>query len=243
MIKELKNMEGLHRGDTVFVIGNGISLKNLDKNDKKKIECFPSIGTNLSFMSVSSPYYITGHICHLIFSIDFEKNKSLKFMQGKLKGYAGDFIKIYVKETEHTKFIDRVDKDISMIGAENILFSSLNLAYIMKPSRIIFLGIDMISHEHFYDSDPFRETLLEMIKKTKEKYKNFPAIIEDIKDFENININKRITNKYIIEYNRHLKNLITIIKELRKNKVEVYTVDKGGIMEEAAVERIDIKQI
>ena len=189
--KEIKNK---HKGEDIFVLGNGPSVKDvLEYGDYfKKANC---ISIYVAYWLLHCNYVLFSDIVKLgaevyeeLLSLDsyvFAKDYSMK----KYKDFPRYFNKIRSTSVSGTGILaNEIDEHLYNGGGS--VFLAINLAYILGAKNIIMLGIDMDSGEHFYDNMKqfHNRSFYKFVKSARspniKRYKGDKRVIKNMKKVE-----------------------------------------------------------
>lgn len=140
-------IEGRHKGELVFVLGNGPSLLAAEQY-REQLASYTAIGTNSSYLCVSTDYHV--------------------FLDAHLWNYcAGDLLSLNsavfypgTKPLHHqlpcfTQFGNYTsgaltDKWSAGLHRRGVSITAFNLAYLFGAKEIALLGVDLNGTDHFY---------------------------------------------------------------------------------------------
>ena len=261
----LSDYNNIHLGKTIFIIGNGQQLDNLTPNQIYFLENNISIGTNASYISVESPYYIAGHMSVMLLTCHFPSKPSHKIFQGEPQHYPfpdeWNLISI-----AHQKIVgppgffpttsDNQDMDHEiLVGAENIGLSSTHLACIMGASKIVYIGFDFKNNAHFYD---INRTSYNKLKSNVEEildiYSHDKFIHDDIMDYYNAhNLISPLTDERISHlrtqeflssstpvYNSMLGKFTAAFNTFKQRNIEIISTQEDSIITEAGAKFVPL---
>jgi len=248
----MKIIENLHLGRDIYIIGNGAQINELSDKEISFIESQISIGCNCSFLAIQSQYYISGHFTQLLLQHFYSKNKNktLIFHGPNLDSISNeiDFIDLENVNKRTEKNLFTRDSNI-LIGGENVMFSSMHIAYMMGAKRIIFVGFDQKSMIRFYHNLKFKNNLIKNVKKLLDKVSSNSGK-QDINDFLNVGFKTDLNgiefsalNWNTQEYERRdfsnqLSELISFAKD-----VEFITTYKNSFMYDIGVKLITLNKL
>lgn len=194
------DVQPLFKGETVFLIGGGPSLKDFDFNQLKNKN---TIAINKAFYNApfADVLYWTDARFYSWYKKDIDQFKGLKFT---IKPY-GDLAKdIKVLKNTGKGGLEK-DKN-GLRHGNNSGYAAINLAYHLGAKRIILLGFDMgnvNSESHFHDGYPIKATPDKVYQKNMIPY--FGSIGEELKKekieilnantFSNLNAFKKISRE------------------------------------------------
>lgn len=145
----------IFKGETVYLIGGGPSLKNFDF---RELHGSKSIAINKAFLfhSFADVLYWTDSRFYSWYKHDIDNYKGLKYSIKPGSQYTND-IKILKKGKPYG-----LERDPQMLAhGFNSGYAAINLAYHLGAARIILLGFDMANNgdeSHFHDGYPSRGT-------------------------------------------------------------------------------------
>ena len=189
----LSDYNNIHSDKTIFIIGNGQQLDTLTPNQKSLLENNISIGTNASYISIESPYYIAGHMSVMLLTCHFTSKPSHRVFQGEPQSYPFPD-KWNLISTAHQNIVGPLgffpiasdNYGELLVGAENVGLSSTHLACIMGASKIVYIGFDFKNNAHFYDINRITYNKLKSnVEEILDIYSHDNFIYNDIMDFYN----------------------------------------------------------
>ena len=195
-------VDPVFRGETIYIVGGGPSLKSFDFDTLKLKK---TIAINKAFYSVpfASVLYWTDSRVYNWYQNDIDNFNGLKFTIGRNRNY-NDSVTVLRKGN---KFGLEENSDAIAHG-NNSGYAAINLAYHLGASKIVLLGFDMVTNDHeshFHDGYPTRKT------------KNSTYQIQFIPAFPHIA--SALKNKKIKVYNTNPKSLLDCFPKI--------TLDQG----------------
>lgn len=255
--EKLSDFYQIHKGETIYLIGNGPDLMNISEDYYDKIYNGISIGANTSHLFMPTTYQAMSSWSSYIVSCNFGVVPECRFYHGQGMsetdsshpwGGATTLSSSFFEEnntlyTAHHAVnpINRSTQDAlfsdpkengHIFGAVNTIFALINLATIMGAARIVFLGCDHRLPGHYYDHHVLRGVLRGQINEMIEKYSDDPYIVTDLRDSMLAdNINKKESPRYLtVDDNRGpLTSMISCMKE---NDVEAVVHTKNSLVYE-----------
>ena len=147
-LKQISDYDNLHPKNTIFVVGNGPQLANLTQAQIFQLEKNITIGTNASYLSVESPYYIAGHASAMLLTCHFTSKPANRVFHGEPQ-YHPFLPEWNVTSIANINIVGPVGyfpKPLGskgpLVGAENVALSATHLAHIMGVSRIVYIGFE-----------------------------------------------------------------------------------------------------
>jgi len=196
----LKDFNNKHKGETIFILGNGEELGSLTEEQLSYIKEHTTIGVNYSHLIHTPSYMISGHFSQILYAQNYAKIDDIDriFFQykGAINGEVFDAFNEFKNMTKvnveyfynntSIKVVKKAsDTDNYLVGAANILISATNLAYIMGAERIIFIGFNQRNRLHFYDlNEDMKKELKKNISNLKKKYSGRNKMDVINKDFD-----------------------------------------------------------
>lgn len=260
-IKSFLELKDLYIGKTVVIIGNGPDLMNLNEKFKEKLKELITIGCNVSHLFLNETnFHVSGHWSTHLYNLHFGKVKDCRLFQGPTIQEI-NYIDNNTLNVENINVVTRLDTFIKpnlnekyLVGAEQIGLAALHLAYIIGAKKIIFIGVDMKSSEHYYDDEEHCQNLLNQWNYLEELYSNSSIIMRDLKNMKNGSIFKSLEieggdgniikkQSYFENYDYTLYNYSHIFQFLKNENVEIFTANKNSIIFEAGAEHIDLNNL
>jgi len=237
-IEDLKN---IHSGETIFILGNGTRLKDLTQNEIDTINNGISIGCNASHLVFEdTDYFMTGHYVQLLLNHYFGNSK-VRIFQGEptldnsLKKTMNVIQTTNRNVVTHnmSEMIKDINENSNLVGAEQIGFAATHIAMILGASRVVYVGFDHKSTNHFYSFEPFKETIKHQLESLRETFRGDTFIQEDIDDFG--------TPSYFNEYYKTLNQFKDIFHHLKNTyNITPCTIEANSIIAEAGAEVLDL---
>jgi len=215
-------IENRHRGETVFVLGNGPSVLEAEKLPIWHRPC----------ISIYVSYWL-GHCKYIIFP-DMMKNDAEVYEEllaqdshifvCKYPGLPRWFNKYGQYENNSGQLSDKWPV---LYNGGNSSFHAINLAYIMGARRIAVLGIDMTDGRHFYDElkefhdRPFYRFAAPKNAKRNpgnRSYKGSSKAIRNLKKVEKFLENREVELINCSPYSKHLFGKYRPLEKVLKEK-------------------------
>jgi hypothetical protein len=237
MHEMLKEYEGKHRGEPLFILGCGPSLEDYDLS---KIDQYPSIGVNRSF-KLYKPTYLMFIDAPIVSELEDINNgpqllcwdmgiKNSKLPKAKkVREVAKTFRQCRYTRTK----IDR--KYDGLIFGNTTTHAALHLAYIMEADPIVLLGVDLRfrgSKYHFYEAESAANKVL--VRANRRMVRNSPR--------EKPKVEKQIKGELMLIRNEALKmktNLDSTSRLFREKGTSVYYCYKRSALEGAEYKSFD----
>ncbi len=148
-------VDSIFKGETIFIIGGGPSLRQFDFNSLKIKK---TIAINKAFYTIpfASAVYWTDSRVYGWYKKDIDNFKGLKYTIGRNRDYSDDVTIL----RKGMKF-GLEEKPDALAHGNNSGYAAINLAYHLGASKIVLLGFDMVTNEHeshFHDGYPTRKT-------------------------------------------------------------------------------------
>jgi hypothetical protein len=269
-IKKIKKMNRLsdyndiYKEKTIFIIGNGPQLDKLTNEQISIIEDQVSIGTNASYLSIESSYYIAGHISVMLLTGHFTSKQANRIFHGEPQHFPfpNEWNVLSLANQNIVSplgFLPKptIDQEI-LIGAENVALSATHLAFIMGARKIVYIGFDFKSNSHFYDINiKTYNNLKSNVEKILDLYSYDDFIYNDImdfykaRDFDNPLTNERINHLKSQPflsfstpvYNSILEKFSYIFNIFKDNNIEVISTQENSIITDAGAKYIPLVKI
>ncbi len=250
MITNLADIKDKHLGETIYIIGNGTHLGKLKNDEIQTINDGISIGTNASHLAFpKTTYFSTGHFVHLLFNLSFG-DCECRFFQGQpfLDNETRNQNKICQitqqnVKTTHDNLTRNVTNETWIIGAEQIGFAATHLAVLMGAAKIVYLGFDHRSANHYYSFPPYNTLIRKQIQELREKYASDNFANGDIDDFININIDPMSLPEayhpngkeplFLTEYDLTLSKFKSVFEQAKQYGVEIQCIEEDSIVADA----------
>jgi hypothetical protein len=239
----------VYKGKTIFIIGNGSDLLNLSKEFRDKLKNEVTIGTNASHLFLkNTSFHLSGHWIHLLFNKHYGNVRDCRVFQGphkaEFKYKDNNVIDLEANNVRSSlqSFIKPVSNNSPLIGAEQIGLSATHIAWILGAKKIVYVGFDCKSLDHYYKAKPYINKVKQQYKSLKEKYSSDPFINSDLDDFWNINIdpgsipgawNPPKGTLFLNDYDSLLQSYSIIFNKLKSENIEVSTYNRNSILFEA----------
>ena len=141
-------IEGRHRGELVFVLGNGPSLQ-VARDYEKKLGAFTTIGVNRTYLLLQTKYLLfLDHSLWAAASREILESGSVVFCPRRLG---------LPYFTQFGRYRSRIREDVLSETWDDGLYwsrssgvAAVNLAYLFGAVEIALLGIDLRDDSHFY---------------------------------------------------------------------------------------------
>jgi hypothetical protein len=180
---KLQDFNNKHKGETIFVLGNGEELGKLTKEQLDFLKTKTTIGVNYAHLIHTPTYMISGHFSQVLYAQNFASVDKIDsfFFQGKRDGIE-DFkedlnkttlvdIKYFYNNTGMKVLREATESESYLVGAANISLSASNLAFLMGAKRVVYIGFNQKNRLHFYDlREDMKKTLRENIAKVQKKH-------------------------------------------------------------------------
>ena len=252
MITDLVDIKDKHLGETIYIIGNGTYLHKLSDDEVGTINEGISIGTNACHLAFPrTTYFSTGHFVHLLFNVFFG-DCNFRFFQGEPQlndAQCKEFKILQITQqnvkTTHDNLTRNVTNETQIIGAEQIGFAATHLAVLMGASKIVYVGFDHRSADHYYSFPPFNSLIRAQLKLLQEKAQegSDSFAMDDIDDFININIDPMsIPGAYhpngkeplfLTDYELTLSNFKSVFEQAKQYGVEIQCIEEDSIVADA----------
>jgi len=165
---DARKINGMHTGETVFVLGSGKSLLALD--EYPELLDRPCIGVNLIYLRYLPRYLL------FLDRIFWDKDEAvLRELDTHIfcpKKFNTPFNSFYQLVGNTKGLMVSEDYEHGLVGSVNSIISALNLAYVMGASTIAMLGVELDNTEHFFDSSPECWETNAVLKKKKPYWRN-----------------------------------------------------------------------
>ena len=146
-------------------------------------------------------------------------------------------------KTTHNNLTRNVTEETNVIGAEQIGFAATHLAVLMGAAKIVYLGFDHRSADHYYSFPPYNSLIREQIQELKKNYVSDNFAKGDIDDFININIDPMSIPEayhpngeeplFLTEYDLTLSNFKSVFEQAKQYGVEIQCIEEDSIVADA----------
>jgi len=253
-LNKISEYNNIHPKKTIFIIGNGPQLGDLTPSQILQLEKSTTIGTNASYLSIESPYYIAGHISVMLLTCHFVSKPANRIFHGEPQHHP------FPTEWNVTSianinivgppghFPKPIDLGGPLVGAENVGLSATHLAHIMGASRIVYIGFDFKSNSHFYDTNLITYNKLKSdVEEILNIYSYDNFIHNDIIDYYNArNFKESLTDERIAQlsnqpflssstpvYNSMLEKFSSAFTTFKQQNIEIISTQEDSIITEA----------
>ena len=250
---KLSDVYQIHKGETIYLIGNGPALLEIPDSYKEKISNGISIGVNSSHLFSNTTYQMCSTWSCYLLNCHYGNVEECRFYHGQGIGTdsswpfggATTLSASFFADNNTLNIADEMKEPRSpdvlfskpngfFYGNDNMLFSATNLATIMGASVIVYLGFEQKTSGHYYDKPELMELYKNQTCEMKTVYKNDPHILKDLEDMEIKNINKNVTPEYLSIRKQEFKNKLTmLIDTMKKHDVTPVVHVKNSVVYEA----------
>ncbi len=141
-------IEGKHKGELVFILGNGPSLA-LARDHLRQLQAFTTVGVNRSYRMLRTTYL-------LFLDRSFWMAESREIIESGSVVFCPKSLRLpYL--TKFGRYTSRRREDVLSDGWSSGLYwsrssgvAAVNLAYLFGAAEIALLGIDLRDSSHFY---------------------------------------------------------------------------------------------
>jgi hypothetical protein len=177
--EDFESLRNKHAGETVFIVGNGPSLKI---TDPRKIRNSVVMGCNgICKLEIFDPnyYFVVDAVAIEQWGEDIDRLNSVKFFPTHLRGWAADFSNSIFYSRSYDLFSKNVDPYFyGLPKGLSVISPMIYMSIFMGFKRMIFIGVDQFygtnqSDRHFIESyynykvTSSRELILERLNKQK----------------------------------------------------------------------------
>ena len=257
-LNSIESLNSIHEGKPIFIVGNGTGLNDLTENEIKTINKNIIIGCNISHLIFKkTDYFISGHLSHLLFNYHYGDCNN-RIFQGHpiLSSEDKDLMKI-IQITERnivtppSNIVKPLNPETPIAGAEQICFSATHLAVILGAKKIIYLGFDHNSINHYYSNEKYIDIIKKQTYELVELYKENKFASEDINDFLHINIEpdpktgdfKHWSGSFLRKYDRTLNYLKNAFKHISQYGIEAISIEEDSIITKAGASYKKLEEI
>lgn len=218
-------IQGRHKGELIFILGNGPSLLLADRY-RKELDRFTRIGTNLSYLFMQAEYHM--FVDKLLWDFCSDELLTLEstifyptYPNPKSPNRLQYFTQFRGKRSK--PFSSKLSSDWRKgLYIRGVSIAATNLAYIFGAKQIALLGIDLNDKRHFYTG---REKL----------YRN-----QQITKYTPKWLKHHSGKKYPLSIRRH-EDWAYIAKQFEKLGVKVWNCSPKSAL--TAFEKIELKQL
>lgn len=148
-------IEGRHAGQTVFVLGNGPSLK-LAAPRRQELAACVTVGVNRSFRLIESNYLLfLDHRIWASLSEEILACGALVFCPRRLHlPYFTQFGRYHAKNKQDV--LSQRWRD-GLYWSRSSVAAAVNLAYLFGAAQIALLGVDLQDNSHFYSGYGYKQ--------------------------------------------------------------------------------------
>ncbi len=166
MRTQLHEYNGIHKGETGYIVGTSPYLNNLTQRDIQFLKGKPSIGVNLAYEGANwISYAISAHIANAVYLFEYcnkeipifvdynnvEKKRAFSYMDNLF--WNQDRVVHFSADPKGPLDKFKSETDISLKGDTSILLLATHLAYIMGFQNIVYIGFDETSASHYWDEN------------------------------------------------------------------------------------------
>lgn len=250
-----------HKGETIYLIGNGPDLLNIPDDYKKKIQKGISIGVNACHLFLpETTYFVGGHWSSYLLNCHYGKVTGCRFFQGlqrllsktpilpasyQLQGpYSLEYPFYEQNNTidiapnmrypfdDVSVLFENVTETSPILGQEQIGFTATHLACIMGAKNIVYLGFDQRTSNHYYQDEKLIGLFMEQSYELLKRYEHDPFLNNDIRTMI-----RKITKKEVLDY-ASAKNVYglkfgSMFAKMKKKGVRPVVHNKDSIIAES----------
>ena len=122
-----------------------------------------------------------------------------------------------------------------IFGMDNIAYTATNLACIMGANKIVYVGFDQKSSQHYYEWPGTLSRMKKQVSEIHNKYKNDEFLKEDIRHLQEF-LHKSREPDYL-QFNTFFRNKFkAMFDAMRKNNVKPVVHNKHSIVFDAGAE-------
>jgi len=152
----LMDLQSLHEGETVYVVGSGPSLGRLQPEWRAQLAKCLSIGLNRSTYLVPTHYFTSAYISECLLArmqepaatcINLRPVLTTPLVEGILTAK-----RVYSEEAQVLAQKFNFDEP-TVFTRNNVMFAATHLALIMGAKRICYVGIEQRNGLHFFNGD------------------------------------------------------------------------------------------
>ena len=254
--KKLSDVYQIHKGETIYLIGNGPDLLNIPEEYYENIKNGISIGANTSHLFMPTTYQACSSWSSYILNCNYGVVTGCRFYHGQGMGNDSSYpwggattLEPSFFEENNTIYtahhaVNPINRSIQdalfenphengqIFGAINTIFALINLATIMGAAKIVFLGCDHKLPGHYYDHYILMGLLQGQKDEMLKKYSADPYIVSDLQEMTTYNIDKTEIPPYL-KTNDNAEPLKAMISCMKENGVEPIVHTKNSLVYES----------
>jgi len=152
-MRKFSDLQGIHRGETCVVVGNGPSLRFVDDYSLVK---YPTIGSNKIYLRFTPTYYVCVNPLVIEQNIDEILGLATTAFLPPITALPGDDMEIF---TLHNMAMPMFSYDPTSFIHEGhtVTFVAMQLAFFLGFTKVLLVGVD---HRYQYEGESNEEHLL-----------------------------------------------------------------------------------
>ena len=255
---KLSDVYQIHKGETIYLIGNGPALLEIPEKKYNEIKNGITIGSNSSHLFMPTSYQSCSSWSSYLLSCHYGEVSGCRFYSGQgigddsswpfgtattlkstfFKNNNTIFTSNHAVHPVHRPVCDALFgdpmEDEQIFGADNIIFACTNLATIMGASKIVYVGFDQRESGHYYDKPQLMCELQKQTQEMLEKYSNDPYIVAELQNMIRLNILKDESLKpEFLKKDWCKPKLLLMFECMRKNNVTPFVHRTNSIVYDA----------
>lgn len=147
-----EEINGRHVDDTIFILGNGPSLKDT-LGYKKKLRKSICISIYVAYWVIACEYILFADLNRLGSAMYEELLRLDSHVFTSNNSRISKWFNKYQQNMAYNGSLSARYED-GLVNGGGSLFIAINLAYVMGAKKIIMIGCDMNNGKHFYDDMP-----------------------------------------------------------------------------------------
>lgn len=163
----LKNLNGRHRGETIFVIGAGPQLAHIPERELKELESRTTIGVNMTFYKLAPTYFLSAYIGQVILARQQVPQSTLIHMRPVYKPpLVPGTVTVQRKHFDPAVGLTNrfSGRRPTLFTKRNVALGATHLAYILGARQIAYIGVEQRNQLHFWHFDEaLRDAILDEI--------------------------------------------------------------------------------
>lgn len=242
-LARLRELNGRHKGETIFLVGAAPSFNDLTFKELKALEKKTTIALNRVFYKLANvSYFMSAYFTEILIARKYLRD-STTYIHHRGK-YEPPLQKDVLTLRRKILPDDCDDIPLSLAGPEPFLYTKFNaalaathLAAILGAKNVVFVGFEQRNLLHFYSKDGrIKQQLIKDLREvhaTKTHPVDHP--IDDLKeqlDLLAIPYEELAATKYF-EKSDHRLSFATYFDILRKHDIEFHSTTKDSIIVDA----------
>lgn len=155
--RAVSRLNGAHRGQTVYIIGSGPQLGELDPAQRAALERRVTIGVNRTQYVVKPRYFLSAYPSEVLLARATSPGSTAVNMRPE---YDAPVVRGAVSIQRrglpgHPVLPDAFDPGMPyLVTYQNVALAATNLALVLGARKVVYVGVEQRNSLHYYDAQP-----------------------------------------------------------------------------------------